>query len=362
MTHWYFIEPVDMWMFRDSKPFAAGQAFSARSQFPPTPQTMQGVVRSNYLEAQNVDWRAYGQGRIETSVGTPSSLGSFTQFGPLVGRRMIGAAGKTRIQLLIPAPLDVVHSKTDKALPPQLLAPSAANFRTAAPFDGWRPLAAPSSAGEDLEQASGWMDQSDIERYIGGKAPSTLIKSSGIFAHEERVGLAMDHGRRTHRDQHLYHAQFVRPCPGVGLLVKLNGPYLDGQSIINIGGESRSGYCSQAALEWPGQPTSGNLRVVLLTPAFFSGGWQPANGDWSPWVGGGELVSTAIGRPQPISGWDVARNRPKPLNQYVPAGSVYYFKNAAWTGNPFTETPDGMLDHGAIGFGGALTANWNYVS
>ena len=362
MTHWYFIEPCDVWMFRDSKPFAAGQSFVARSQFPPTPQTMQGVVRSAYLEERGVDWQAYGAGRIATAVGTPSTLGDFEQFGPLVGRRETGETGKVSVVPFIPSPLDLVHSKSGSG-GLMLLAPSRDNRRvvTSEPFSGWLPLA-PQAHGNDLEHAPGWLGKAALETYVKGNVPAALESSDSLFVHEDRVGLAMDHGRRTHREHHLYHAQFVRLNSGVGLIVGTNGPYLPQNGIINIGGESRSGYCEAVHVSLPTGPTSGRIKVVLLTPAYFTGGWAPADGDWSPWVGDGRLVSMAIGRPQPISGWDVANRRPKPLNQYVPVGSVYYFENAEWKGHPFTETPDAMLDHQAAGFGGALTAPWTYVN
>jgi CRISPR-associated protein Cmr3 len=354
VSHWYFIEPCDVWMFRDSKPFTAGQSFVARSQFPPTPQTMQGVVRSNYLETQNVNWQAYGKGKINTAVGTPSELGDFSQIGPLVGQQT-----NAGIAMLMPAPLDVVRSKSGDQTP-LLLAPqaTAGHVRTSAPFAGWRPLA-PASRVDDLTYAGGWLDEAGIKAYLKGQAPSSWVESSALFVHEERVGLALASGKRTAREHHLYHAQYVRPQPGVGLLVGTNDAYLPNDAVINIGGESRSGYCTAVDFTPLSGATSGRIKLVLLTPAYFSGGSGPADGDWSRWVGGGRLVSTAIGRPQPISGWDVANNRPKPLNQYVPAGSVFYFEDAEWQGVPFTETPEGMLDHGAIGFGGALTATWN---
>ncbi|MBL8144951.1 MAG: type III-B CRISPR module-associated protein Cmr3 [Anaerolineae bacterium] len=360
MTYWYFIEPCDVWMFRDSKPFAAGQSFVARSQFPPTPQTMQGVVRTSYLEAQNVDWQAFGRGEIETLVGTSASLSDeFNLTGPLVAKMVEDKTHKIAARPFIPAPLDLVRSKSDEAAGLALLSPVAAegSFLTSTPFGGWRPLAAPRHL-DDLEYAGGWLDDAGVKAYVQGQTPAQTMKSDELFALEERVGLAMDHGRRTHRDQHLYHAQFVRPQSGVGLLVGLSGQYLPDDAIINIGGESRSGYCKAVPAILPQGPTSDRLKVVLLTPAWFSGGWQPEGGDWSRWVGAGQLVSTAIGRPQPISGWDVARNRAKPLYQYVPAGSVYYFDNADWQGKPFTESPADSLDHARIGFGGALTASW----
>lgn len=44
-----FIRPVDVWLFRDGKPFDAASDHRARSLFPPYPSTMQGVIRSKAL-------------------------------------------------------------------------------------------------------------------------------------------------------------------------------------------------------------------------------------------------------------------------------------------------------------------------
>jgi len=47
---WIFIKAHDVWMFRDSKPFTAGESFFARSMFPPQPGTTQGLIRSFHYE------------------------------------------------------------------------------------------------------------------------------------------------------------------------------------------------------------------------------------------------------------------------------------------------------------------------
>lgn len=46
---WVRIEPFDVLMFRDSKPFSAGESLRARSVFPPTPYPFIGAFRSQIL-------------------------------------------------------------------------------------------------------------------------------------------------------------------------------------------------------------------------------------------------------------------------------------------------------------------------
>ena len=59
-------------------------------------------------------------------------------------------------------------------------------------------------------------------------------------------------------------------------------------------------------------------RVVLLTPALFAEGAVPQQ------IRGAQVVAAAVGRPQPISGWDMAARGPKPTRRMAPAGSVYW--------------------------------------
>ena len=44
--HWYTLTPLDVWLFRDAKPFAPGERAWASSSFPPSGQTIAGALRS----------------------------------------------------------------------------------------------------------------------------------------------------------------------------------------------------------------------------------------------------------------------------------------------------------------------------
>ncbi len=382
MKQWYFIEPQDVLMFRTAKPFAAGQSFVARSMFPPNPQTMQGALRACVIEHSAVAWdvfrrrldedRAVVQ-ELQAQIGVPAtyqgdeaSLGSFTMQGPFVA---YCPTGTNQVRRLIRIPLDVLRHKDDLQRY-AILSPQELDFDTDM-FDNWRPLGLNTPA-EGFEQAAGWLDDAGFNAYLNGDLlnyldefsnkgePLPILESSQVFMYDERVGLALDLSRRGAAEGMLYHAEFARPAPGIGLLVALPSGMLPAEvGTLNLGGEARTAH--YRAVDY--QPTSpqiqGNLKVVLLTPAYFEGGWQPANGDWSPWVGeNATLVSMAIGRPNLISGWDAAKREPKPLYHYLPAGSVFYFENATAPTIPFTDTPNGDLDNGKLGFGAVAVGTW----
>jgi CRISPR-associated protein Cmr3 len=375
---WIFIEPQDVWMFRTSKPFTAGQSFVARSTFPPNPQTMQGIIRTHVIEQSGIDWRDFGTRRDESlldKIGAPATrngqkatLGNnFAIRGPFVAKDIRTDKERQenkpiRVKMLVPNPQDVMKRKDNDQL--ALLTPRPADFETDLPFAGWQPLTLADVEGE-YEVADGWLDQENLRLYLQGEVPKQLIRQAEVFLYDERVGLAIDYGRRASREHHLYHAEFVRPCNGVGLLVEVDADLLPDAGYINVGGESRSAYYETVDFQPPAFSDKNNLKIVVLTPAYFSDGWQPKNEDWSPWVGpNARLVSIALGRPMLISGWDTARRQPKPLHHYIPVGSVFYFENAQVPSQPFTETiPDkdfegGEIDAGRLGFGDFTVGTW----
>lgn len=121
---------------------------------------------------------------------------------------------------------------------------------------------------------------------------------------------------------------------------------------------------------------SKNIRMVLATPAIFSGGWCPGWINKTTLTGtppGVEdltlkLVSACVDRWRPLSGWNMERGHkrgPKPIRRLVPAGSVYFFKvtNGGAGGvladrwlRPVSDEDQDRKD----GFGLALWGAWEY--
>lgn len=69
--------------------------------------------------------------------------------------------------------------------------------------------------------------------------------------------------------------------------------------------------------------TDRKARVILLSPAHFTEGYRPP----IEWQRGGvtaKLQAAAVPRAQVISGWDLAKNKPKETRRLAPAGSVYF--------------------------------------
>ena len=113
------------------------------------------------------------------------------------------------------------------------------------------------------------------------------------------------------------------------------------------------------------------IRMVLAAPALFEHGWKPG------WLKEGlagrppglpsvtlKLVGAVIDRRQPISGWSLESNGPKPVRRLVPAGSVYFFRveegdprelaDKLWL-QSVCDDPQDRCD----GFGSALWGVWD---
>jgi CRISPR-associated protein Cmr3 len=82
------------------------------------------------------------------------------------------------------------------------------------------------------------------------------------------------------------------------------------------------------------------LRLVLVTPAIFSNGYQPGWIDKSTLIGilpdcnvKVKLVGAIVDRWRPLSGWsyETGKKGPKPVRRLVPAGSVYFFETLEGT-------------------------------
>ena len=84
---------------------------------------------------------------------------------------------------------------------------------------------------------------------------------------------------------------------------------------------------------WAEIEKSGRFKLVLSTPGLFAKGWLPPSlgeareaGIWSHRGLSARLVAACLGRPDVVSGWDMATDRPKPALRSVPVGAVYWFE------------------------------------
>ncbi|MCL6607019.1 MAG: type III-B CRISPR module-associated protein Cmr3 [Geminicoccaceae bacterium] len=104
------------------------------------------------------------------------------------------------------------------------------------------------------------------------------------------------------------------------------------------------------------RPGSRGLRLLVVTPACFAGGWlvdgfraeDAVYRGSLPGVDGEVVLRAAfVGRPLAVSGWDLVTGRPKRTDRMVPPGSVFFVERA--DGRPFDAEDARKLWLSAIG-------------
>ena len=390
---WIFIEATDVWLFRDGRPFDAGADHRAASIFPPAPTTIQGAIRTKLLALYNTSFTDYAEGNnisseITDQIGTADNgqPGQMQFRGPFLARRQ----ADNSIMPYFPRPADILQVNSDKVqrlvpLRPDNKAPFAANWPDEVPY--LQPcLYDVSLVGDDKpEGGQAWISAVGMRAYLAGKISTdnfsppgqdrggrnewlakaeAELNTSGYLGHvhlkpttyffrnEYRLGIGIEEVHKRPSDGKLYTATFVRPHNDVGLLVEVTGLLESKWSkagILSLGGERKSARYSliDKPAHWPTHETEGN-KLYLATPTHFDGGWQTNN--WQNYFSNaGQLTAACVSRPQMIGGWDMAQNRPKPMQRYVPAGCVYFFDSSLQRVNDEPICDD--KDAGQIGFG-----------
>lgn len=152
---------------------------------------------------------------------------------------------------------------------------------------------------------------------------------------EQRMHVGIDREKRTAREGVLFQTrglEFTVERRRLGLAVATDAVLRPG--LAPLGGERRLVAWRQSQRSLPACPPQVRAaivrdracRVLLLTPACFAGGYRPR---WllEPFQGvEARLVGAAVSRPQVVSGWDFASQRPKPTRRLAPAGSVYFLR------------------------------------
>lgn len=387
-----FLEPLDVWVFRDGRPFSAGEDHHAKSVFPPSPFTVQGALRSKVLveNCGNLDKYAERDGGpacpkcgsalecpLREEVGSPGNPGPFRLRYVLPAYQI-----NSSLTTYFPLPRHVVRVKGKTSW--HFLCPQQGAEVTGLPA-GLRPLGV--AGAEPVEHLEGWVDAPTLQTLLEGEIlqgldPIRTRGENGILVEEPKVGIGLQRGRRTAQSGQFFIVDALRLQDDWGLAISFTGlPSLPVQGFLDIGGEGRAGhYQTISDIQWPALPAEhiGRERRFLLyfvSPALF--GSDTARWTWKPSFLGDQLTGTlpgaktrvrlvaaAIGSPLRVSGWELGRGgrggQPRPMRPAVPAGSVYFFELIDGPGGDvFSVHGQTMTDWGAeFGFGLALVGRW----
>ncbi len=401
----YLVEPRDPLIARDGRPSALGRFESLAF---PYPSVLAGAARTRM---------ASPRGTFEHP--DPKRLLDIPVHGPLLAE--ISGEGDGVAELLAPAPLDALlypapvgepaegRPKKEEVilhrLRPRPLADGTAVDALAA--RGLAPIEADEGVrGKPHASPPRFWRWCEFERWLlasSGKS-RLAVDNLGVvrFPEERRAHLAMQLGERVGEEGALFETaghRFLlgpdRALPPRRFALALRAGVGKGglalrREVAPLGGERRLARWRPDPQGWPDPPqglfeeiaATGRARLVLLTPALFSGGALPGwNGGALPVAGCEEVTATVRGavvpRAEVVSGWDLSadngagkkRGRPKPTRRLASAGSVYFLdlegtpeRRSTWCENVWlASVSDGPQDR-RDGFGLAALGVWEGLS
>lgn len=344
----------------------------------PWPSTVLGALRSL--------WGRGEENRIDRSF-TPDEWRNRTQAIQL-GRTLVlrRRHGETwwNGDAVWPVPLDALwlEGRQDvprlNPVPPVVVVPTLGRNEDEAREKLWRPEL------DDLSKPlppPRWWDTDDFVAWLVGASvrvrAETLQTARRIQVH---VGIRPE--ELTSDDGALFSHDVIETIDPTGewaLGVEVTLPAGELPKVATLGSDSR--LCRVESLpkrlfEAPAsvieafRSRSPGLRLIAISPLCFQKGWLPdglvnEDGEYRGRIAGLDLVLRAAFVPRPIhvSGWDMAKGKPKPTSRMVAPGAVYFFERI--DGSPFGEADAKSLWLAAIGtrtdegFGRVVPAVWS---
>lgn len=338
------ITPLDTLFFRDGRPFSMGDDTWADGIFPPLPSTIYGTMRSAYIACKG-SLEKFREGAMRCQIGThDNEHGNF---------RIKGIFIQSGNDVFFPLPRDLVkdehHENTDsknRAYNMGMKTPENLFFTNSITPN----LVFPKNTENAESVDGGFIDEITIGKYLNAQANDFGYSHVHEFVSvEPKIGIKRSNVTHTAEEGHLYRVGMNRLAQinsdksinEVSILVDYDG--LDDFSdngMVRPGGEAKSAVIKKVnTFKIPELSRESKARIdedkkfklYFATPAIFKYGWLPDGMDSKTliWEKNGcrlKLLTAAIGKPVMVGGWDMAKNKPKPMRRAVPAGSVYYFE------------------------------------
>lgn len=327
----------DNFFFRDGRTFEKGNDVKARSIFPPLPLVLRGILRTAYFSKHMEYFPCAGQEGDPTEQIHIKCLLLKCQMPTLNSQDNVP---KYQDAVLVPVPYSMYLEKQEDKWVAKLLTVLPANQFSSHPLPQY--LAAPDELGE-IAEVSGddYMRLDDLLGLMSNTIESaSVIKLSKVMLKEVKTGITIDAQTGRSAEHMLYQTELLYPYDEhnnpIRILLAVEG-VSDKEmcGFVKAGGGGKTAYLKHTdnflqpfkaiKLEHP------YFAVILLSPAIFGNGWMPGFVNEYTLVGQigdaqVKLITAAVGRSVPISGFDVKLRKAKPLYHAAPAGSVYIFE------------------------------------
>ena len=337
--------PVDTWFFRESRPMESIGGTALGNQFPPSPTTLMGALRTRLGDLIGLDWQALKQNPDMA----PAWWGDADQPGEL---RLTGPWLYLDDKHYFPAPAHLLRQPHDESF--IRLTPGSA---VTCDLGKVRLPTLPLNTKPGVKPLEGhWLEQKDLVHLLQGHdAPAKMrtLSLNDLFDDEYRLGIGMESQSRSVIDGQLYQTRHLRPKQELAVMVSLDGLSseleqrlqcsLTSEPLVRLGGEGRMAevriLSAPPAMTLKNMPAkSARLLAVALTDIPITGDTWPlptftqqtsAEGVnfWQGELAGEslELVAMATPKVRRQGGWDLLRHKPRTVRSFLPAGTVFFF-------------------------------------
>lgn len=314
------IRPLDTFFFRDGKPFSSGQETWADGVFPPSPSTLYGALRAIYF--------SHHPDKFEQAN---------TDKDPTLNLKIKGIFLEIDEQLYLPLPSDCVVTKEGNEHLLELVQNNHISNKRILRF-------ITTITPEEIIKDNGnnvLVQKISYQRYLNGEKISKehFKPHKDYLQSEPRIAFKKDDATGTIGEESLRRAGAQRfnekDKEKMNILIDVDFEESEvfQQGFMKLGGEGRTAYYEtvdrNTAIR-PPEIENGYFKICLVTPALFKQGWLP---DWINKELEGNLgnlklrlLTAVVGKPILIGGFDMKKNKPKPMYKAVPAGSIYYFE------------------------------------
>jgi CRISPR-associated protein Cmr3 len=392
----FLVEPLESVNFGPPRSLSAGEAHFIRSQFPPSPLTFQGMVRTQLLRGANpaLDLES-GESRsvIEQLVGYSSELPSEWQLHgpfPTLWEKLddkLSNLNEPFAETLIarpwiPTPRYLLHAgaSTEHAREIQSPHPGLSDLGQDTPLFGLPEYG-------EAKPRGGWIGPTNLRYAFAGSArhcwdQNQWAKQMPPFVKSEfQPGLAIDHSSSSAQHGMLYFSQALRFKRGSGLLGCLQASLdhrLDARCLTSgVGQAGRKGrlvefrpvekldpnweYIIQGKHLPELVKDDERFWLVMLTPVRISNPRDPSLRTSFQDIQV-EFIAALTGRAFSIGGFQIVGGSPRPNCLYLPAGSAWLIQlrggnlesRASALRALHNNHPLGPANEAAMGFGHTL--------
>lgn len=353
MTTW-ILDAIDPLFFGDGRSVGPGEV---NGRVLPPPQVVAGLARTRQGLAPNGAW-----------VGDPDQAKRIAVQGPFAA--LLNGDGSVE-EWLFPRPADalLLEGGLRRLVPLDL---TDWGLRSNLPGADLAPVGlavADPSKPKPMKALWRW---SEMERWLSSPDGPGAIRGVAEPPIETRTHVAIDPATGRALDGALFSTagrRMVTKEGSIGLGLRTSATIHAGAA--PAGGERRMVHWRQARKPLPSAPETvlksaedGAVRVLLATPAIFQHGWRPERMFDAP--PGSALVAASVGRPEVVSGWDLATNKARPTRRCAPAGSVFFLRlggdaaaRRAWAEAAWLQSRADADTDRLDGYSSVLLGAWN---